>query len=134
LEVQNHDIPEERAVSEVYEHYSGTLGIPIIATQDSHYLDKGDYLAHDVAICIGTGQNLVDERKFKFEGTNYHLLATDEMLPLYKPEWLSNTKLIVDKCGTDILEYDKIRLPKFVPPTPGEDPEFDAWLTEQGVM
>lgn len=133
MEVQNHGIQQELDVQNAYEYYSSILGVPIIATQDSHYLNKEDYLAHDVALCIGTGQNLVDERKFKFDGTNYHLLTTEEMLALYKPEWLDNTKLVVNKCQDDgIIEYGKLRLPKFQPPSLGTDPEFDRWLASNG--
>lgn len=129
LEIQDHGLPQEKLVSDVYEHYSNKLGIPIIAAQDSHYLNADDAFAHDVALCIGTGQNLVDERKFKFEGTNYHLLTTDEMLTLYKPEYLANTQYIVNKCDDDIIEYGNIRLPKFqIPNNDG----FRRWITDNG--
>lgn len=82
LEVQNHGIELETIVTNNYINISNKLGIPIIAAQDSHYLNKEDCVAHDVALCIGTGQNFVEERKFKFEGTNYHVMTVEEMLPL----------------------------------------------------
>jgi DNA polymerase-3 subunit alpha len=129
LEVQNHDLPQEKMVSDIYEYFSKHYGIPIIATQDSHYLNAEDAFAHDVALCIGTGQNLVDPRKFKFDGTNYHLLTTEEMSMIYKPEYLSNTQHIVDSCDDDIIEYGNIRLPKFQIPT--DDNDFNAWLINQ---
>lgn len=128
LEVQNHGIELETIVTNNYINISNKLGIPIIAAQDSHYLNKEDCVAHDVALCIGTGQNFVEERKFKFEGTNYHVMTVEEMLPLYREEWLTNTMDIVNKCDDGILEYGNIRLPKFVPPEPGTDPEYDRWL------
>ena len=68
LEVQNHGIPEERLVTEGMFRLAAELGVPVVATNDAHYLRKDDAEAHDVLLAIGTGKDLGDPNRFRFFG------------------------------------------------------------------
>ncbi|MEZ4156936.1 MAG: DNA polymerase III subunit alpha [Candidatus Paceibacterota bacterium] len=99
------------------------LGIPLVATKDSHYLNEDDRPVHDILLAIQTGQTMNDEKRFYLEGY-YHLAPPEEMQKLFKatPEAIENTVKIAEQCDVE-LNLGRILLPKFETPdgTPAKE-------------
>lgn len=104
LEVQNHKIKDEEKVIEFYKRMSNEYGLKIVATSDSHYLNKEDGYAHEVMLAIQTNGNMNDPNHFKFDGEGYHVLHEDEIRALFpeNPEWIDMTQEIVKKCNVQL--------------------------------
>ncbi|MDR2184679.1 MAG: DNA polymerase III subunit alpha [Treponema sp.] len=126
LEIQDHGIPadilkgslSQREINEVIAGISRRTGIPLVATNDVHYLKQEDAIAHDILLCIGTAQLRGDEkRKKKYFGDQFYLKNGDEMAALFPgyPEAIANTVKIAERCVTDIPAIDVKDLPKFLP-------------------
>ena len=88
LEVQSHGIPEEKLVTEGMFRLAAELGVPVVATNDAHYLRKDDAEAHDVLLAIGTGKDLDDPNRFRFFGRESYVKSEQEMRALFpdRPE------------------------------------------------
>jgi DNA polymerase-3 subunit alpha len=98
---------------------SRELGIPLIATNDAHYIKKDDATAQDALVCIATGRNVSDVKRLRFiDAPSYYITTPDEMAELFSdvPEVLTNTQNIADKCELEIelgvYHFPKIILPK----------------------
>jgi DNA polymerase-3 subunit alpha len=100
LEVQSHGIPEEAIVTEGMFRLAEDLGLGVVATNDAHYLTREDAEAHDVLLAIGTGAELDDPKRFRFEGSESYVKSEAEMARLFKghPEVLANTQVVADTC------------------------------------
>lgn len=143
VEFQRHSIPEQIKVNEVLVKFARKYNVPIIASNDSHYVDREDANAHDILLCINTGEKQStpsakefadddDQRpkntRFSFYNDEFYFKNTSEMSELFKdlPEAIDNTNMIVDKIKPLKLERD-ILLPHFkVPPEFNDDQ--DAFL------
>ncbi|MFL5506268.1 MAG: DNA polymerase III subunit alpha, partial [Gemmatimonadales bacterium] len=103
LEVQDHGIPEEKVVAEGMLRLGRELGLGVVATNDAHYLRREDAEAHDVLLAIGTGADLDDPKRFRFEGTESYVKTEEEMARLFPAhlETLQNTQLVADRCEFD---------------------------------
>ena len=135
LEVQNHGIPEERQVTEGVFRLSRELGIPVVATNDAHYLRREDAEAHDVLLAIGTGKDLDDPNRFRFTGQESYVKSEAEMKPLFPghPEVLAETVRVADRCEFDFEK--RYFLPQY--PRPREfasDVEFLVHLARSGAL
>ena len=119
LELQDHGIPEQRRVNEGLVRLHKETGIPLVATNDSHYTAKGDARMHDVLLCIGTGKFHADPNRMRFSGEEFYVKTAEEMERLFPqhPEALQNTLAVVDLVEDPGIELDKMRLPNF--PKPG---------------
>lgn len=128
IEIQRHEIEIEKSINAQLLILAKNLGIEVVATSDSHYLNKEDKEAHEVLLCIATKKTMDDPSHFSFDGTNYHLLTNEEAHSLYGdiPQAISNTRCIADKCSMEVLE-EKIRMPKF--PIPATFASEEAYLT-----
>ena len=124
LEIQ----PESPDLHDKLIALSKKLGIPLVATQDSHYLTKDDADVHDILLAIQTNGQLSDEDRFTFKGHDASFTSADEMREKMKhiPESLENTLKVAEKCNFK-FELGKILLPKY--PVPG-DMEANAYLRE----
>ena len=100
LEVQDHGIGEEKVVQEGVYRLARDLGLPVVATNDAHYLKREDAAAHDVLLAIGTGKDLNDPKRFRFEGTESYVKSEDEMRRLFPDgdDLFANTQRIADGC------------------------------------
>jgi len=133
IEIQRHNIKEQEIINETLLRFSKKYNVPVIATNDSHYVDREDSNAHDILLCINTGEKqstpgfddfVNDElqlknRRFKFPNDQFYFKTKAEMEELFKdiPESIDNTNAIVDK--VEILNLKKdILLPAF--PIPKE--------------
>lgn len=124
LEVQNHpDIPEVKEVREKVVKLSRDFGIPLVATNDVHYVDAEDAQAQDALLAIQTRKTIADKNRLTMiDSPNYYLKTSEEMSEAFKdlPDAIQNTKVIADKCNVDIQIGNRI-LPKFPLPK-GETP------------
>lgn len=111
---------------------SRDLGLPLVATNDSHYIDKTDATAQDALVCISTGKNVSDIERLRYVDTpTFHLRTEDEMRSIFPefPESLTNTVKIAEKCDVQI-ELGKWYFPNFPIPGGGEAPEYLKKLAE----
>jgi DNA polymerase III subunit alpha len=128
FEIQRQPIPEVERVNQELIAIGGELGIPLVATNDVHYVDQADASAHDVLLCVGTGTSVYDEKRMKMAGDYFYLKPPEEMEALYAdiPEALENTQKIADLCNLE-LEFGRLHLPEIERPT-GNTPE--QYLTD----
>src|SRR5216117_2289300 len=118
LEVQSHGIADERVVAAGMFRLAAELGLPVVATNDAHYLKKEDAEAHDVLLAIGTGKDLDDPNRFRFFGQESYVKSEREMRALFPdhPEVLAETQRIAGLCE---FEFEKrYFLPQY--PRPAE--------------
>src|SRR5438477_191303 len=103
LEVQNHGLAEERTVAAGMFQLAAELGLPVVATNDAHYLKKEDAEAHDVLLAIGTGKSLDDPNRFRFVGQESYVKSEPEMGVLFPdhPEVLAETARVAELCEFD---------------------------------
>lgn len=113
LEIQNHGMEEESKVRESMVRLSDDTGIPLVATNDVHYVKREDSILQDVLTCIQTGKKLDDPDRLRFFGDEFYLKSADEMQETFAdvPEALANTCKIAQKCQLNI-DFNTIHLPR----------------------
>ncbi len=115
LELQWHGIEEQRLVNRGLAPIAKDLGLPLVATNDVHYLRHGDHVPHDVLLCIGTGRSVHDTDRLRYHGDQFYLKTADEMLKVFGgefPEAIANTVRIADRCDIDLSGTEN-HLPNF---------------------
>ena len=114
LELQDHGIREQQAVNAGIIKLSEETGIPLVVTNDVHYISKKDAAAQDVLLCIQTGKIVSDTDRMRFETEEFYLKAEDEMRALFPkvPAAYDNTVKIADMCHLT-FEFNKYHLPEF---------------------
>jgi len=123
LEIQSNNIPEQEIVNRGLLEISKKFDIPVVATNDCHYLRKSDARAHEILLCIQTGKTIKDEKRLKFQSDDFYFKSPQEMYKAFSeiPEALKNTLLIAEKCNFK-LKLGEYKLPKFNVPE-GYTPE-----------
>jgi DNA polymerase-3 subunit alpha len=116
LEVQNHGIAEEKVVAEGMLRLAKELGLPVVATNDAHYLKKEDAEAHDVLLAIGTGKDLDDPKRFRFFGQESYVKSEAEMARLFGADTIAETARVAELCEFDFEK--RYFLPQY--PRPAE--------------
>ncbi|MHA5221012.1 DNA polymerase III subunit alpha [Dysosmobacter sp. Phy] len=121
LELQDHGIPEQRQVNQGILRIHQETGIPMVCTNDAHYLRKEDAEAHDVLLCIQTGKTIDDENRMRYEPRNFYLRSEEEMRALFDgfEGALDNTVKVAEMCNLEFT-FGKYHLPEFQLP-PGYD-------------
>ena len=117
MEVMRHGMPEQDAINEGLVRVARELEVPIVATNDSHYLEQKDAAAHDVLLCIGTGKTISDTNRMRFYSDQFYLKSPDEMRELWSdlPEACDNTVRIAER--VDIRIPEKVfHLPQYPVP------------------
>ena len=129
LELQNHGIKEQKQIEPQIIKLSKETGIPLVATNDTHYVEREDSKIQQVLICIATNTTLGQGNGLEFESDEFYLKSEDEMRELFShvPEAVDNTQIIADMCNYD-FEFGNTKLPHFEVPD-GRD-HFD-WFREQ---
>ncbi len=135
LELQNNGIEEQNLVNQSLIKLSNETGIPLAATNDAHYLRRGDARAHEVLLCIQTGRKITDEDRMRFSTDEFYIKSEDEMREAFRniPEALENTVRIAESCNVE-LEFNKLHLPKFDVPDNKDPYEYLSGLCEQGLI
>ena len=128
FEIQRQPIAEMERVNQELVAISRELDIPLVATNDVHYVNQDDASAHDILLCVGTSTTVYDEKRMKMAGDYFYLKSPEEMKSLYAdlPEALENTRKIADKCNLE-LEFGRLHLPEIERPE-GKTPE--QYLTD----
>lgn len=136
LEIQNHDIPEEAGYEAIYKT-AKEMHVPVIATNDVHYLLKEHHTSHDVLLCVQSGKSIHDSNRMRYNTTELYLKSMDEMYKAFpgKTDALERTLEIEEKCNVEI-ETGSLLLPQF--PLPQEDvnlnlDEYLKKVTYQGA-
>ena len=145
IELQRHNMKEQEVINQTLLKFAKKYNVPVIATNDSHYVDQDDYNAHDILLCINTGEKqstpgfddfvnddvAIKNRRFKFPNDQFYFKGSEEMIKLFKdiPEAIDNTNMIVDRVEVLNLKKD-ILLPAF--PIPQEfqvhnDSNLNQW-------
>ncbi|MCM8526705.1 MAG: DNA polymerase III subunit alpha, partial [Lentisphaeraceae bacterium] len=103
IEINDHGFDEEKAVVEQMIELAGELGLPLVATNDVHYMEQDDAEAHDLLTCIGEKRTVKETNRPKFTGDQYYFRSTAQMLNLFNkyPEAISNTVKIAERCNVD---------------------------------
>ena len=122
LELQDHNIPAQRQVNAGIIRLHEETGIPLIATNDAHYLTREDAETQDILMCIQMGKTLDDPGRMKFETEEFYIKSEEEMLALFPqyPEAIANTAKIAELCNMD-FEFGHYHLPEFKLPEGWED-------------
>lgn len=126
IELQDHRLEEQARIRERLIQISKELRLPLVATNDAHYLCKGDAQPHDVLLCIQTGSLVADEKRMKFASDNFYLKSKEEMGEIFREteDALENTSMIAEMCD---VELDKQRAPMPQPDVP-EGMDSTAYL------
>jgi len=104
LEIQRHGIADQDTVNAELLKMHADLGIPLVATNDAHYLERDDHEHHDALLCVGTASNLDDPNRFKFDGHGFYVKDGDEMGEVFHdhPSAVANTLEIAERCNLEI--------------------------------
>lgn len=135
IEIQNNGIKEQaRLVSGAVE-ISKKLAVPMVATNDIHYMNKDDATAHDALLCINTGKHLSDVQRLRFETNEFYFKSPEEMYAVFQniPDAIENTLKIADRCNLK-LTFGKLHLPKFKPPQGFTNIAYLKKLCEDGTI
>ena len=135
LEVQDHGLAEEKTVTAGMFQLAQELGLPVVATNDAHYLRKDDAEAHDVLLAIGTGKDLDDPKRFRFFGQESYVKSEPEMRAVFpgQPDLLAETCRVAELCEFDFEK--RYFLPQY--PRPAEfasDQDLLVHLARQGTL
>lgn len=114
LEMQDHGYSDDALVNPDIMRLSEETGIPLIVTNDSHYIYAEDADAHDILLCVQTGAKVSDESRMRYEGGQFYLKSEEEMRSLfsYVPEALENTHKIAERCNVNIV-FGEQKIPKY---------------------
>jgi DNA polymerase-3 subunit alpha len=104
LEMQYQGIEEQAVVNKGLQPIASDLGLPLVCTNDVHYLQNSDYKPHDVLLCIGTGKMVTDTERLRYHGDQFYLKTPEEMAAIFTelPEALANTVRIAERCRVDL--------------------------------
>ena len=117
LELQRHGIPAQDQVNAELVKMASDLRLPLVATNDAHYLEEHDHAHHEALLCIGTATNLDDPKRFKFDGEGFFVKSADEMRHVFHdhPSALANTLEIAERCHAEI-PAGEYHMPEFQVP------------------
>jgi len=134
LELQENGIPEQTQANRELVRLSTDTGIPLIATNDCHYLEKGDHKSHDALLCIQTGKTVKEENRMRFSSETFYLRSPEEMKRIFAatPEAITNTVAIAERCNLEI-ELGKYHLPNFPVPEGSTRESYMAELAGKGL-
>jgi|GEM_PF-13548 len=134
LEIQDHGIPDQQKIIPMMARLGDEVGLQLVATNDSHYLDKSDSFAHEVLLCIGTGKTLGDEKRMKFYSDDFYVKGPEEMARTFAhyPEALHNTVKIAERVNMS-LDVKGHHLPKFPVPPQHDIASYFTMVVREGL-
>jgi len=134
IELQINGIEEQNLVNQKLITLSKETGIPLIATNDAHYLRREDSRAHEILLCIQTGKNIHDEDRMRFSTNEVYVKSPEEMCSLFRniPEAIENTIKIAERCNVE-FEFNKLHLPEYKVPENIEPSEYLKKLCYEGM-
>jgi len=132
LEIQRQPVPELEQINQALIPMSTELDIPLVATNDVHYVNREDASAHDLLLCIGTNSSIYDDKRMKMAGDFFYMKSPQEMAELFKdiPQAVENTERIAEMCNLE-LEFGRLYLPEIELPEGRSPDQFLADLCRQ---
>ena len=117
LELQDHGIPEQRPVNQMVQRLARETGLPLVVTNDAHYLRKEDAKMQDVLLCVQTGKTVEDQNRMKFQTEEFYVKSEEELRQLFPgcDEAFENTVRIADRCNLEFV-FNEYHLPSFPVP------------------
>lgn len=133
LEMQDHGIDEQRPVNQGIARLARETGLPLVVTNDAHYLRKSDAKMQDVLLCIQTGKTVDEENRMKFQTEEFYLKSEEELRQLFPDydEAFENTSRIAEKCNLE-FEFNNYHLPSFPIPEGYTNEEYFRKLCYDG--
>ena len=133
LELQDHGIRDQKLVNQSILKIHQETGIPMVCTNDAHYLRKEDAEAHDILLCIQTGKTVDDENRMRYEPQNFYLRSEEEMATLFEgyEGALENTQKITEMCNLEFT-FGKYHLPEFKLPEGYDSFSYLKKLCDEG--
>ena len=134
LELQSNGIEAQNLINQQLIKMSRETGIPLVATNDAHYLKRENSKAHDVLLCIQTGKTVNDEDRMRFGTDEFYIKSPSEMEALFKnvPEAVENTVKIAERCNVT-FDFNKLHLPQFKVPDGSDSFEYLRELCFDGM-
>ena len=134
LELQDHTLQEQAYVNPQIIHLSRETGIPLVVTNDCHYIEKEDTRMHHVLICIQTNRTVEDEDVLEFGSDEFYFKSEEEMRALFPdcPEAADNTQVIAEQCNLE-FEFGHTKLPRFDTPDGSDNREFFRRMCYEGL-
>jgi DNA polymerase III subunit alpha len=134
LEIQDHGIPDQQKILPLMRQLGNETGLQLVATNDSHYLNREDSFAHEVLLAIGTGKTLNDEKRMKFYSDDFYVKGPDEMRKVFAdyPDAVDNTVRIAQRIQTKI-ESGGHHLPKFPIPKGLDSGTYFRQVAKEGL-
>ena len=134
LEMQDNGIPEQKPVLEGTVRIGKELGIPLVATNDIHYLAPDDAEAHEALLCINTGKTLSDSQRLQFGSKEFYFKSPEEMAIIFRdhPEALSNTLKVAEMCNLE-MSFKERHVPRFDPGKGMTTEKLLRTLCEEGI-
>jgi len=134
FELQDNGIPEQEQANLELIRLSKDTGIPVVATNDCHYLNREDHKSHDALLCIQTGKTVKDTNRMKFSSETFYVKTPEEMKKSFAhvPEAISNTVAIAERCNLE-LELGKYHLPHFPVPEGTTRESYMEELSRKGL-
>ncbi|MCS6774089.1 MAG: DNA polymerase III subunit alpha, partial [Thermoflexales bacterium] len=135
FEIQEHNLPEFSQINAVLLEFARELGVPVIATNDAHYVRREDAIPHDLMLCIQTNSTYNDPSRMRFNDDSYYLRSPEEMRALFEPicpEAIANTLDLAERCDVKIKD-NVFHLPHFKRPQRfASDDDYLRYLCEIG--
>ena len=134
LEIQNQGLEEEMKIRPYMLRLSKETGIPLVATNDVHYISKENAASHDALICIQTGKKLGDEDRMRFSNDQFYLKSEEEMREAFHdlPEAVDNAALVAGRCNVE-FDFNSRHLPEFIAPGGMGNADYLRELCEAGM-
>jgi len=134
LEIQDHSIPEQRKVNPMIRDLSLKTGIPMVATNDVHYIDKTHASAHEVLLCLQTQTVMSDQNRMRLSTSQFYMKTREEMDALFKeyPGTVDRTLEIAEMCSVE-LEFGKLHFPSFSAPKGITQKDYLIKLGKEGL-
>ena len=135
LELQDQGLAGQKLINEELIKISLETGIPLVATNDVHYVDREDTRAHDVLLCIQTGKTVFDKDRLKFDGDQFYLKSPDEMTSVFPncPQAIVNTVQIAQRCKVD-FDFDTLHMPEYKFSEGTDSFEYLTMLCRDGLL
>ncbi len=134
LEIQDHGIEDQRIAAQGTIAVAKRLGLPVVATNDVHYLNASDHKPHEILLCIQTGKTMKDPDRWRFSSPQFYFKSPAEMQALFGelPEALKNTVAVAERCNLE-LKFGQILLPKYTVPEGYTLDSYLRTLAEEGL-
>ena len=132
IELQENTLPEQDIANGRLLELSREMGLPLVATNDCHYLKREDAKAHEALLCLQTGKTMSDPQRMKFSADEFYFKSPDEMAKAfhYAPEAVTNTVGVAERCNVE-FDFKTYHFPQYVPP---EGKSLDEVLEEESIQ